>query len=329
MSSVRISLLGIVRVSHQGIPTESGMGRAVKGLLGYLTLFRHRFHAREVIAGLFWGESSENRARSSLSTTLCRLRKVLEPGSIPSGAYLVTAPTGEIGFNHKSDHWIDVEIFEDRIKPILTKSYESLTKIEVSQLESTVNLYNGELMEGFYDEWALRERERLRSLFVKGQVHLLHHYSHHAAWDKGLTCAQNILDLEPLHEEIHREMMRLYFKNGQRALALKQYETCRDTLASELEVSPMEETQILYAQISQNTGRILPPSGPQLNLISAHKLLVQLKRNIHDFEKSTEMLRRSAKNLEGAFRGTKTEDRRQKTEDRRQRTDDRRLRTDL
>jgi DNA-binding SARP family transcriptional activator len=306
MSSVRISLLGIVRVSHQGIPTESGLGRAVKGLLGYLTLFRHRFHAREVIAGLFWGESSENRARSSLSTTLWRLRKILEPGSIPSGAYLVTAPTGEIGFNCKSDHWIDVESFEDRIKPILTKTYDSLTKIDVRQLESALNLYNGELLEGFYDEWALRERERLRSLFVKGQVHLLYHYSHQAIWDKGLACAQNILNLDPLREEIHREMMRLYFKNGQRALALRQYEKCRETLASELEVLPMEETQILYAQISQKTGGSLPPADPQLNLISAHKLLAQLKRNIHDFEKSTEMLRRSAKNLEGTIRGQET-----------------------
>ena len=99
MNHLKINLLGIVRVAHQGVPTETGMGRAVKGLLGYLTLFRHRFHAREVLAGLFWGESSEDRARSSLNTTLWRLRKVLEPGSIPIGAYLVTTPSGEIGFN--------------------------------------------------------------------------------------------------------------------------------------------------------------------------------------------------------------------------------------
>jgi len=307
MNLLKINLLGIVRVAHQGIPTETGMGHAVKGLLGYLTLFRHRFHAREVIAGIFWGESSEDRARSSLNTTLWRLRKVLEPGSIPTGAYLATTSTGEIGFNRKSDHWIDVEIFEDHIKPILAIPYDSLKAKEVSQLESALHLYQGELLEGFYDEWALRERERLRTLFVQGQIHLLHHYTHHAAWEQGLACAPNILNLEPLREEIHREMMRLYFKNGQRALALRQYEKCCETLASELEVLPMEETQILYAQISQKTGRELPPSDPQLDLITAHKLLSQLRSNIHDFEKSTEMLRRCAKNLEGAIKGRKLE----------------------
>jgi len=307
LNILKINLLGIVRVAHRGVPTQTGMGRAVKGLLGYLTLFRHRFHAREVLAGLFWGESSEDRARSSLNTTLWRLRKVLEPGSIPVGAYLVTTPTGEIGFNSKSDHWIDIEIFEDHIKPILAIPSDSLKANDVSRLENALQLYQGELLEGFYDDWALRERERLRSLFVKGQIHLLHHYTHHAAWEQGLACAQNILNLEPLREEIHRKMMRLYFNNGQRAQALKQYEMCRETLASELEILPMEETQILYAQISQKTGGEIAASDPQLDLISAHKVLSQLKKNIHDFEKSTEMLRRSAKNLEGAIKGRKLE----------------------
>jgi len=324
MNILKINLLGIVRVAHQGIPTETGMGRAVKGLLGYLTLFRHRLHAREVLAGLFWGESSEDRARSSLNTTLWRLRKVLEPGSIPTGAYLATTPAGEIGFNRKSDHWIDIEIFEDRIKPTLAIPHDSLKANEVSQLESTLLLYQGELLEGFYDEWALRERERLRSLFVQGQIHLLHHYTHRAAWEQGLACAQNILNFEPLREEIHRKMMRLYFKNGQRAQALRQYEQCREILASELDVLPMEETQILYAQISHKTGGELEASDPQLDLITAQKVLSQLRKNIHDFEKSTEMLRRSAKNLEGAIKGRTIESGCRMTEVRGQRSEVRR-----
>ena len=298
MSSVRISLLGIVRVSHPGLTAKNRMGRAVKSLLGYLTLFRHRFHTREVLAGLFWGDSSEKRARSCLSTTLWRLRKVLEPCPVPASTFLVSTPTGEIGFNRESDHWIDVEFFENQIKPVLARPYDSLDQKEVNQLVGALNLYRGDLLEGFYDEWALRERERLRAMFVKGQIHLLHHYSHHNAWDKGLACAKNILNLDPLREEIHREMMRLYFKIGQRALALRQYEKCRETLAFELNVSPMEETQILYARISQkNRGQLEELEAP-LDINLAQKLLSQLKKNIHDFEKSTAMLKRSAKDLE-------------------------------
>ena len=307
MRSLKISLLGIVRIAHEDLETNTGMGRSVKGLLGYLTLFRHRLHAREVLAGLFWGDTSEDRARSSLSTTLWRLRKILEPGPIPSGTYLVTTPTGEIGFNRESHPWIDVEFFENQVTPALAIPYESLDVEAVSQLEGALNLYKGELLEGFYDEWALRERERLRMLFVKGQIHLLHHYSHNNVWEKGLTCAQDILNLDPLREEIHREMMRLYFKNGQRSLALIQYEKCRQTLASELNVLPMEETQILYAQISQKEGGQFAELKSPLDMVSAHQLLAQLRKNIRDFERSTAMLRRSAENLEGVINSRKLE----------------------
>ena len=57
------------------------------------------------------------------------------------------------------------------------------------------------------------------------------------------------LDMNSLREEIHREMMRSYVENGQRALALQQYEICQATLAKELGTSPMEDTQALYTQI--------------------------------------------------------------------------------
>lgn len=303
MNELSISLLGIVRIAHQGKPTETGMGRAVKRLLGYLTLFRHRFHAREVLAGLFWGESSEDRARSNLSTTLWRLRKVLEPSSIPSGAYLVTTSTGEIGINRKSDPWIDVEFFENQLKTCLAKPYRSLNMKEVSQLEGALNLYKGELLEGIYDDWALHERERLRSLFVNGQIHLLRHYRHHKAWEKGLTCGKNVLSLDPLREEIHREMMRLYFGNGQRALALRQYEKCHEILASELDVLPMEETQILYAQIScRDSGQFLE-MNPPVDIVTTNNLLAQFRKNIRDFENATALLRDSVKSLEGTIKG--------------------------
>ena len=297
MSALRISLLGTVRVDHRGRTSETGLGRAVKGLLGYLSLFSKRIHSREVLAGIFWGESSEGRARSCLSTTLWRLRKILEPSPLPTGSYLVTTPAGDICFNRESDYWIDVEDFESKAKTFLSEPIESLRTEDVNQIEGALKLYQGDLLEGLYDEWALRERERLRALFVKCQTHLLHHYRRHRAWDKGLVCAQNILYLEPLREEIHREMMRLYYRNGQRALALRQYAKCSQILASELNIAPMEETQFLNAQISQNTRKFEKNDVPR-DLATTINLLKQFKKNIDEFEASMATLKRSVQSLE-------------------------------
>ena len=65
------------------------------------------------------------------------------------------------------------------------------------------------------------------------------------------------LDLDPLHEPAHRELIRLHAWNGDRAAALEQYRTCVRTLSEELGVAPLEETAALYAQV--NDGTLPPP----------------------------------------------------------------------
>jgi two-component SAPR family response regulator len=84
---------------------------------------------------------------------------------------------GEVGFYQNSNHWLDIDIFENRVKHILTKPFESLKIAEVEQLENAFNLHKDELLEGFYVDWALHERERLRSLYVKGQIHLFEEWN--------------------------------------------------------------------------------------------------------------------------------------------------------
>jgi len=298
MGALRICLLGVMRITHDEWPMETRLSRTVKELLAYLTLFRQRIHAREVLAGLFWGDHSDEKARSCLSTALWRLRKVLEPDEVPKGTYLLTTPTGDIGFNRESEHWLDIEVFEHHGRQILTKPYQALTTGEVHQIETALSLYRGELLEGFYDEWALRERERLRSLYLHSLAHLLQYYRHFKSYEKGLACGHKILDLDPLREEIHREMMRLYYRNGQRALALRQYDNCRNILEKELGVPPMEETQLLRVRIFKRSDARQVQKRSQGDLEGARKAIREFQQALNDFDRSTARLRRTSKNLE-------------------------------
>jgi DNA-binding SARP family transcriptional activator len=283
MSTLRINLFGVVRISHDRDPIEIKVGRALKGVLAYLVLFSDRIHARDVLAGLFWGDSSENRARSCMSTTLWRLRKILEPEGVPRGTYLLTPSPGEVGFNPESNHWLDVMELESQAQPILTKSYEALVSDEVLELENALGLYSGDLLEGFYDDWALTERERLRSLYLKSLAHLLGYYGHNGGYDKALACGHRILNLDPLREEIHREMMRLYVDCGRRAQAIQQYEKCCNLLEEELDVPPMEETQALRSQIIER--KVLEParSNSGGNYYAAHQALKKLNKALRGF----------------------------------------------
>ena len=276
MGVLQVALFGNVRVTHNNWLSEVIMTREIQALLAYFLLHRHRVHSREAIAGVFWGERSQDKARRSLNTALWKLKKALEPEEVPAGTYLVNSHQGGVSFNRASQYWLDVEVFEAKINQVLAYPFQTVQESHLADLEKTLSLYKGGLLEGFYMDWMLRERERMRALYLKSLIYLLQYCRFHRVYEKAIAYGQQILDLEPLHEEIHREIMSLYLENGQRALALRQYEICHAILDRELGISPMYDTQALYLQICNTQSRAGPPHISQ-DKISFDQLVGQLK----------------------------------------------------
>ena len=248
MALLRIRLFGAVRVSHADHPREERLSHAVQALLAWLVLNRRKTHAREALAGVFWGEQQEDRARSCLSTALWRLKQALEPDGVPRGAYLISDPTA-VGFNCDSEHWLDVAAFEEGARLLRTLDPRGDAPADWSRAEVALGHCTGDLLEGFYDDWAIRERERLRLLHLDSLGILLSHYAGTGATDEALRCGLRILAIDPLREDTHREIIRLHLRRGHRALALRQYEWCRTVLEDELGVEPLEETRALCAGV--------------------------------------------------------------------------------
>jgi DNA-binding SARP family transcriptional activator len=221
----------------------------MQALLAYLLLQRPRSQPRELLADLFWGDQPADRAYSCLNTALWRLRQVLEPSGVARGAYLVTTSAGEVSFNWESNYWLDVAAFEDQARRLLATPLNSLSAADAQATSQVLQLYAGNLLEGFYDDWVLREREYLRQLQLSSLARLVTFHKERQEHQLGIDCARQILSIEPLSEEAHRDLMLLYTESGQRGLAIRQYETCRELLAKELAIAPMTETQALYHKI--------------------------------------------------------------------------------
>ena len=282
MGILQVALLGGVRVTHDEWRNETKLSREIQALLAYLLLHRHRTPSREVLVGVFWAECSPDKARRALNTALWRLKKVVEPSGIPGGTYLISAHPGEVGFNRQSHYWLDAEVFEQEANSLFAYSSQEVNDAKVHNLERVLELYGGELLEGFYDEWALRERERLRALYLKCLTYLVQYYNFQKEYEKATAYGQKILDLDPIREDIHRELMRLYLESGQRALAARQYRICQLTLAKELGVLPMDETRMLYAQIFPEThqNHSLHTSQEILNFEQALGQLTEISHTI-------------------------------------------------
>lgn len=250
MTLLRIALLGSVTIARDNLPAPLRVTRTGQTLLAYLLVNGRRQHPRDVLSALLWGDQSQTQAQRCLNTALWRLRSQLEPAGVPRGAYLTTSADGAVGFNWDSEHWYDVGLFETQMQAALARPLDRMERSDARLIEAAADLYHGDLLEGFYDHWALAERERLCCLYLNGLSRLMRYYAQRSEYEASLACGLKVLQHDPLREEIQREVMRLYLATGQRAQAARQYETCRALLADELGIAPMAETQALFHQIA-------------------------------------------------------------------------------
>jgi DNA-binding SARP family transcriptional activator len=66
MGILQVALFGRIRMTHQDWSTEIKITRTIQALLAYLLLHRQRTVPRDVLADLFWGEQSQEKAHASL-----------------------------------------------------------------------------------------------------------------------------------------------------------------------------------------------------------------------------------------------------------------------
>src|SRR5439155_26592099 len=130
--------------------------RKVAALLAYLALHPEQ-HAREKLAALCWGDSSDAQARASLRTALNALRK-------QAGESVVVADRLTVQLNPAQPMWVDALAFAH-----LAGSDSS------GDWQTAVELYQGDLLPDFYDEWIMLERERLREQYVQTRLWLAGH----------------------------------------------------------------------------------------------------------------------------------------------------------
>lgn len=270
MDALQFRVLGAPTISTRpagvadAASTEVRLTRQLQALLAYLLLYRDRSHSRDILVEVFWADEREERGRNCLTTALWRLRRAIAPDE--AGTPLIGSNGGDIQVVPARAFTLDVADLEASAGTALREPLDSVSPQTVAALAEAVALYRGDLLEGFYDDWVLRERERLRLLYHRCLLYLLQYHRAHASWSEALAYGSLLLQHDPLREDVHREVMRLYLHAGQRSLAVRQYVICRDVLARELRIPPMEETEALYAEIllhSADAGAGRPASlGP-------------------------------------------------------------------
>src|SRR5262249_39501350 len=145
--------------------------------------------------------------------------------------------------------WYDIVAFETAIAPALETTQGKLEPTQLERLIAGLAHYRGDLLLGWYENWVLSERERLRLLCLRGYRRLMEHYVAAGDVENALAAGQSALRIEPLQELVQQRVIELYQASGQRAEAIRQYERLAVLLKDELGIAPSKHTRALVAQI--------------------------------------------------------------------------------
>jgi DNA-binding SARP family transcriptional activator/predicted ATPase len=260
MSRLALYLLGPPHVERDGVPIQVDTRKAI-ALLAYLAVTGES-HRRASLVNLFWPEYDRTRGRAALRRTLYALRKAL------AGTWL-DVDQEEIGLKPSAELWVDVDQFRRLLAGCETHGHpaDQVCAACVASLTEATALYRGDFLAGFglrdsfnFDDWQFFQADALRRELASALERLVRWHSSQREFDPAVAYAKRWLALDPLDEQAHGELMRLYAWSGQRSAALCQYKECVRILEDQLGVPPQETTTLLCKAIEE--GRVPPPPAP-------------------------------------------------------------------
>ncbi len=259
---LQFHLFGPPQFTYQGKPITGFISSKARALLIYLAV-TGRTHSRAALAELLWADTPTT-ARASLRKVLSNLRRL-------NGVTLVEVTNDTIALDLQNC-WTDVSVFEQ----------DTTAQVhDTDVLQHTVQHYQAPFLDGFplslsyeFEAWALGERTRLHTQMIELLARLITAHTETEDLAQAIVAAQQLLAVEPWHEETHCHLMRLLARTGKRSAALAQYQRCVEILRAELDAEPAAQTRELHEEIRAG---IYPPQPRAV--AAAHEDLTDRSHN--------------------------------------------------
>lgn len=292
MSTLRIYALGHSLAVRDGGPLDFPTQKAFD-LLCLLVLHPGEPLQRDWIAERLWPMRPPGRGRRCLSTSLWRLRRVVETADGSGEGLHIRADQDRLTFIPGSPYWLDVEQFERKAASGLQGALPC-DEARAQALHDAIDLYRGDLLAGSYDDWCLAKREQLQLLLLRVLKRLQRHARLSGDFELGIIYGHRLLSLDSLQEDVHRELMRCHVDAGDPTRALEHFRRCREMLRSELQVEPMAATWELYHQMRGERRTSAVREVGVGSLASLESGLTQLNRALVALRQAQEALQAAA-----------------------------------
>lgn len=216
-----------------------------KRLLAYVALLGHPVERRQA-AGTLWPDGDDVRAAGNLRSALWRLK----------GAGIDVIVADRFCLSLRSDVVVDVATVRGWARR-LVEGTPTDADLSASGWRSDFL----DLLPGWYDDWVLFERERIRQQLLHALEALSRWLLNHGRVAEAIEAAVTAVLVEPLRESAQRRLFEAHIAEGNAVEALRTYHAYRDLLWRELGACPGRSfTEIVSAIM---TARGFSASGPR------------------------------------------------------------------
>ena len=255
MHYLELVLLGPFEARLNGETVTGLTSEKMRGLLAYLAVEADRVHPREQLAELLWPAKPPGIAQQNLRQSLTRLQRLLPQ---PSALHpFLTITRQMVQFNLASDVWLDTSAFETARVACQQHAHRRLDQCRqcAPQLDTLAHLYRGEFLADLiadsapFEEWVVLKREWYRREALHALDHLTRRLEWQGRYEQAYQLAWRQVEIDPLREEAHAQVMRSLALSGRPREALLQYDNLRQLLQAELNVEPADDTTALVERI--------------------------------------------------------------------------------
>ncbi|MEW5985905.1 MAG: AAA family ATPase [Chloroflexota bacterium] len=265
---VRIHLLGRFEIARgpKVLTADRWLRRKAAALMQRLALEKRLL--RDQALDFLWPDAHPSAAANNLYRTLYAVRQTLDEHLGPGTAAATFSFVDGVLILEPAV-WVDAHQFEQLC---------AVGRSSVPDLQRALNLYQGELLpDERYADWTIGPREALQRLYRQGSLDSAAHLAGRGDYDQAIARLLPLLGYDHADEIVHRELMRLYALAGRRHDALRQYQSCVEALAEELNVSPDPQTEELYNSILAGQLYAPPAPGPKLVGLTPAPLAVEME----------------------------------------------------
>jgi DNA-binding SARP family transcriptional activator len=199
--------------------------------------------SRAIVAGTLWPDVREDRATGNLRSALWRLNHHWPGLVVHHGRDLRLHPS--------------VALDLDLLVSLAQRAAEPSRTLDAAEALVELNR-SGDLLPGWYDDWVLLERERLRQLRLHALEGLSARLAREGLFALALEAAMAAVCCEPLRESAHRAVVAAHLAEGNIGEARRYLRWARAYLQAELGVEPSRHWMAMTAELDRRVRPAVP-----------------------------------------------------------------------